>query len=209
MSICPNTQQSASPREFTGEIVAGSLLIAESRKIARLLLGGVDRDAWYRAIIVENILQKRSPATAKRQARLIRHRLELMTPELWRMVAEGNAEVATQALLAAAIKHTRLLGDFLDRVVRQHILSFDFHLSAGAWSDFIESCEYLDPNVRRWTESTRLKLRQVVFRILAEAKYIDSTRSLKLTLVPIVDEVRRYLLDNHEYHVLKCMEIYQ
>ena len=178
MPMSPSTQEKTSRKEFTGELVAGSLLLAESRKIAHLLLAGADKDAWYRAIIVENVLQKRSPATAKRQSRLIRHRLESMTPDLWRMVSGGNAEVATQALLAAAIKHSRLLGDFLDQVVRQHIMSFDFQLSARDWSDYLESCEHLDPNVREWAESTRRKLREVIFRILVNHILIVSSNFL-------------------------------
>jgi len=132
-----------------------------------------------------------------------------MTPDLWKIVAEGGAEVATQALLAAAIKHSRLLSDFLDRVVRHHFRVFDFQLSAKDWSDFLETCEHLDSNVISWTEMTRKKLGQVVFRILAEAKYVDSTRSLKLTPVVMLDEVRRYLIENKEHYVLKCMEVTQ
>jgi hypothetical protein len=205
---CSYTKYAPS-KEFTGEIVAGSLLVTESRKIARLLLEGADKDAWYRAIIVENILQKRSPSSAIRETRLIRHRLELMTADLWKIVAGGSAEVTTQAVLAAAIKHSRLLSDFLDQVVKHHFRIFDFQLSAKAWSDFLEACEPLDSNISRWSESTRKKLGEVVFRILAEAKYVDRTRSLKLTPVVIVDEVRRYLLENREHYVLRCMEVAQ
>ncbi len=74
---------------YNGEIVAGSLLIRESRKIARLLLKNADSEAWHQAIVVENILQKRSPVAAKRQARLIKNRLSLMNPELWEIVDKG------------------------------------------------------------------------------------------------------------------------
>ncbi len=56
---------------YNGEIVAGSLLIPESRKIADLLLQEVSEEEWYQAVIIDNILQKRSPASAKRQAQLI------------------------------------------------------------------------------------------------------------------------------------------
>ncbi len=35
---------------YNGEIVAGSLLINESRKIARLLLNDADAEAWHQAI---------------------------------------------------------------------------------------------------------------------------------------------------------------
>jgi hypothetical protein len=98
-------------RIYNGEIVAGSLLIPESREIAKLLLRDTSEEEWHQAIIIDNVLQKRSPATAKRQAKLIRNRLVLMTPEHWALVKDGNAEVATQALLAATIKRNRLLGD--------------------------------------------------------------------------------------------------
>lgn len=202
-----STHQNSLPGDFSGDMAAGSLLVVESRKIARLLLEGSSKDDWYRAIVVENILQKRSPSSAIRQARLIRHRLQLMTPTLWEMVEKGDAETATQALLASAIKHSRLLADFMDQVVRHHHRVFDPQLSARDWSDFLETCGHLDANVNTWSELTRKKLRQVIFRILAEAKYVDSTRSMKLTPVVVVDEVRRYLLENQELFVLRCMEV--
>ena len=99
-------------------MAAGSLLLTESRKIARLLLEKTNEEAWSRAILVDNVLQKKSPASSIRLARLIRNRLTLMTPPLWSLVAEGSKEVATQALLAAAIKHGRLLGEFMRIVIR-------------------------------------------------------------------------------------------
>ena len=133
--------------KYNADIVAGSLLVPESRKIARLLLEQADDDDWYRSIIVDNILQKRSPASAKRQARLIRNRLELMTPDLWQLIVDGSSEVATQAVLAAAIKQSRLLGDFMDQVIRHHVKTFDPQLTAKDWSMFIENCEQIDPKV--------------------------------------------------------------
>ena len=109
---------------YNGEIVAGSLLIRESRKIARLLLKNADSEAWHQAIVVENILQKRSPVAAKRQARLIKNRLSLMNPELWDIVDKGPIDSIIQALLAATIKHSHLVGDFMDTVIRQHWQTF-------------------------------------------------------------------------------------
>src|SRR5882672_7251997 len=81
---------------FSADMAAGSLLVPESRKIARLLLDEPDEDRWYRAIVVDNILQKRSPASAIRMGRLIKNRLSLVKPPLWSLIANGNAEVATQ-----------------------------------------------------------------------------------------------------------------
>ncbi len=191
---------------YNGEIVAGSLLIPESREIAKLFLQEASEEEWRQAIIINNILQKRSPASAKRQAKLIRNRLGLMAPEHWDLVKDGNAEVTTQALLAAAVKHSRLLGDFMGNVCRQHWLTFNRMLSDKNWREFLETCSQVDPAVTEWTATTTSKLRQVVFRILAEAGYIDSTRKLNLQPVSVVPEVREYLVKHSENYILQCME---
>ena len=193
--------------KYNGSIVAGSLLVRESRIIARLLLDKTDSKAWHHAIIIENILQKRSPETAKRQARLIKERLRLMKPEFWKLIDKGASDVVIQSLLAASIKHSRLLGDFMDKVVRSHWLVFKKRLSNRDWRDYLEMCVQVDPNIYNWKDSTQSKLKQIIFRILAEAKYIDNTRSLELLPVSIVPEIKTYLLNNSEDYVLKCMEI--
>jgi hypothetical protein len=55
-------------KHFNAEISAGSLLPLESRRIARLLLSHPDSAAWQHAIEIDNILQKKTVATARRQA---------------------------------------------------------------------------------------------------------------------------------------------
>lgn len=199
-------QKSLIPK-YNGEIVAGSLLTMESRKIARLLLDNANPDAWHQAIVIDNILQKRSPATAKRQARLIKNRLSLMKPELWDIIVRGSSDETVQALLAAAIKHSPLLGDFMDMVIRQHWRTFIKKLDDKNWKDFINTCVQVDPGIEQWTASTLAKLRQVIFRIFAESKYIDNTKNLNLLPVSVIPEIRRYLLENSEHRILHCMEV--
>lgn len=192
---------------YNGDIVAGSLLMEESRKIAGLLIEDVDSDGWHRAIVLNNMLQKRSPVAAKRQARLIKNRLVKMDKGLWQLVYDGSSEVSSQALLAASIKHSRLVGDFMDTVLRQHWLTFTKKICVSDWNLFLETCAQIDPRVDTWKESTRAKLKQVLFRILAEAKYIDSTKNCKLLPVSIVPEVKKYLMGKKEDYVIRCMEI--
>ena len=66
---------------YKADITAGSLKVAESRVIADLLLRGIDQQEWKDAVLHQNVLQARHPATAVRLARLIRSRLELMDAE--------------------------------------------------------------------------------------------------------------------------------
>lgn len=53
---------------YHADITAGSLKVPESRIIADLLLRDCDQEAWNVALYTNNLLQTRSPATAKRLA---------------------------------------------------------------------------------------------------------------------------------------------
>ena len=105
---------------YRADITAGALKVPESRIIADLLLRGLNETGWQEAIHGQNVLQTRSPKTAARLTLLLRGRLTLMEADLWTLVRDGSGTMATQACLAAAVKHRALLGDFLDLVVREH-----------------------------------------------------------------------------------------
>lgn len=194
---------------YNAELSAGALLLKESREIARLMLRGADKEVWHRALVIDNVLQKKTPSTSKRMAALIRKRLELMGHEHWRLVADGSNEVALHALLAAAIKHSHLLGDFMYDVVRERVKTYDNKMSIRDWEKFLDECEHRDGTVSHWSSTTKQKLGQVIFKILSQAKYIDNTRSRTIIPVQINPVVQRLLVDTNEKYVLKCMEVFK
>ena len=192
---------------YNADITAGALKVSESRVIADLLLRRLSAEEWKAAIEKSNLLQARSPATATRLARLLRQRLEAMDSGLWHLVRDGSSAVATHACLAAAVKHSRLLGDFLDTVIREELRVFAGSLSRRAWDEFLESCAMRDPGVGKWNPSTVTRLRSTIFQILAQAGYVESTRTLKLQRVHIAPEVLSYLRDRDERYVLRCIQV--
>ena len=192
---------------YKADITAGSLKVAESRIVAGLLLRKVNADGWEKAIIEDNVLQTRSEATAIRIGRLIRKRLELMNPDLWGLVRDGTGTVATHAVLAAAVKHSPLLGDFLDLVVREQYRLFNTALSNKLWDEYLYDCRGRDPDMPIWNESTRKRLRSSVFQILAQAGYIENTRSKRLQTVHIASQVLQYLERHNEHYVLRCIKV--
>jgi len=193
--------------KYKADIAGGSLKLQESRVIASLLLDGVTADEWKRAIEQDNVLQKRSPATAKRQASLIRARLLTVGPDLWRLVRDGSKETATHAIFAASIKHSTLLGEFLDHAVREQFRTFKHNLPRKLWSDFVERLRDQDPDVPQWTESTVNKLGDSVYQILKEAGYISDTKTYVLQPVRIASEVMAYLRDHDERYVLERVQV--
>lgn len=192
---------------YKADITAGALKLPESRIIAGLLLRKVDAEGWNDAIVTKNVLQARNPATARRLTQLIRGRLETMGPDLWKLVRDGNATVASHAVFAAAIKHSPLLGDFLDLVVGEQYRMFGTALTNKMFADYLEGCRERDPDMPQWNESTRRRLRSSVFQMLAQAGYIENTRSLRLQNVHVADQVLRYLNANHEEYVLRRIQV--
>ena len=192
---------------YKANITAGALLVYESRKIAGLMLTEDSPDEWKQVIEDQNILQRLSPASSIRIANFIRSRLRLMTPDLWELVKDGDSVTATQACFAAAIKHCRLLGDYLDIVVRGQFNKLEDRLTPRLWEDFVLGCRQRDPEMDEFPSTTAKKMRTNIHRILNEAGYLKGGRKWLLQRVDILPEILRYLKNNDEEYVLRCMQV--
>jgi len=195
------------PGIYKADLTAGSLKIPESRIVADLLLRNVNPEEWKNALYTENILQSKTFGTSRRLANLIRSRLQTMQPPLWKLVRDGKGSVTIHATLAAAIKHSQLLGDFLQFVVAEQYRLFSPSLSHRHFTDYLETCRERDPEMQQWSESTCERLRSSIFQILAQAGYIDSTRGCRLQTVHIAEQVLGYLKSHQEDYVLRCIQV--
>jgi hypothetical protein len=192
---------------YTATITTASLRLRESRIIADLLLQAVSDDAWNEAMLDQNLLQMGSAVSIKRISRLLRARLELLGPGAWKMVRDGDRIQATQAVFAGAVKNSRLLGDFMDIMLREQRASFAKKLEYRMWNDYIAGCLGRDPDMPHWSDATVARLRSAVFSMLAEAGYLKDTRSLLLQNVFVDAQLAAYLRACGETYVLRCMEV--
>ena len=149
----------------------------------------------------------KSVESVHRISQLLRARLEPMGDELWTMVCDGGRELATQATFAGAVKNSRLLGDFMDIILREQRVLFAKHLEPRLWQEYIAGCRGRDPDMPHWSDSTVAKLRSAVFSMLAEAGYLKDTRSLILQNVFVDPQLASHLRDHGKTYVLRCMEV--
>lgn len=192
---------------YDSDLNGGSLMVRESRVIADLLINEVTTEQWDKAIRIENVLQKRTPASAKRNATAIRKRLERLEPEFWRALRDGDDELATQIAFCGTLERNLLLIEFMETVIRDAYLSRAEKLDAFIWEDFLEERSHRDLSICDWKESTRKKMGQVVFRILTEMGYLRSSRNLVLQHVVIRPEVRIMLEDHYKQRIKMCLEV--
>lgn len=194
---------------YSADITKGALMLPESRALARLLLEQpqLGQKEWEEKVVRENILQKPSPMTARTRARYLRARLTAGPASLLPLVAHGDPQLASQAAMALAIKHSRMLGDYMDQVLREQRVRMAPTLQNKDWLGFLENAQGYAPEVEGWSESTRKKLGQVVHLALAEGGFLTNTQTRTIQPVRLRSEVRQALQDADEDFVLRCMEV--
>jgi hypothetical protein len=192
---------------YDSDMVGGSLMVRESRIIANLLLLGATPAQWDQAIRVDNLLQKRSPASAKRNAQTIRKRLQRLAPAFWIALRDGDNELASQVSLCGVLERNPILVEFMETVLRDAYLSRAERLDPYLWTDFLEDCAHRDPSIGEWAASTQKKTGQVAYRILAEAGYLHNTRQRQLQPMIIRPEIRVMLEAHAKYRIKTCMAV--
>jgi hypothetical protein len=192
---------------YNSDLNGGSLMVRESRVVADLLLNKATASDWHQAIQIDNLLQKRSPATAKRNAQAIRKRLELIAPEFWRALRDGDDQLATQVAFYAALERNLLLVEFLESVVRDAYITQANQLASYQWLEFLEDRTHKDASISTWQDATKKKMGQVVFRMLIEAGYMQNNRNLQLQKVLLRPEMKVMLEDNYKQRIIDCMEV--
>jgi hypothetical protein len=193
---------------YRADIAGGALKLYESRIISGLLLSSVTPSAWKTAIEVENILQKTSQGTAKRQASLIRARLLTMTPDHWLLVRDGSKPVANQAMFAAAIAHSCLLRDFLIHTVRDCFRTGDLVLTRRHWRNYVNACRERDPEMTVWALSTTDKLGDSVFQIMTEVGLLSANSKPSLQMIHYEPEIMAYLHERQLDDIIGAMQAF-
>lgn len=192
---------------YDSDLIGGSLQVRESRIVADLLLQDASPEQWHEVIQQQNRLQKRAPASAKRVAQAIRKRLERMDTPFWRAIRDGDDELATQVVFCSALERNLLLVEFIETVLKDAFVTRAGVLEPYHWNEFLDERSHRDSTITTWTESSRKKMAQVVYRMLAEVGLLKSTRNMKLQNLMIRSEVRVLLDDSYRYRIKACLEV--
>jgi hypothetical protein len=192
---------------YNSDLSGGSLLVRESRVIADLLLNNATDSEWHQAVHLDNRLQKRSPATAKRLAGMLRKRLERLAPAFLQALRDGDDELTTQLAFVAALDRNLLLVEFMETVVRDAFVVRTEALARYQWLDFPEDRAFRDPSIADLAEISKKKIGQVVSRMLAEVGLLQSTRSLKLQYIVVRPEVNSLLNSSHCDRIRACLNV--
>lgn len=156
---------------------AGSLLLSESVRIAQVYSDVGDWDEVKQVVLADNLMQKIRSTSTTRMLREIRYRLSSLTQRQLQLLISSEGRDQTSVLYLAICKSYELVRDFVVEVVRPKVLTFDNLLSQNDYARFIDNKSIEHPELLELSDSSANKLRQVIWRILAEAQLLDSTKS--------------------------------
>lgn len=188
-------------------LLGGSLMVRESRIVAQLLLNQANSAEWEQAIVQDNILQKNTIATAKRVVSTLRKRLDNTLPEFLDLLVNGDDELARQVAFYSVLQSNQLLVAFMKQVVADAYLLHHNQLARSAWSDFASEQENKDPEFKALKDSSKDKIREVIYRILVAVGYLQDSKSLILKKVLIRPELIQLLETHDQLRLLACLQV--
>lgn len=153
---------------------AASLRLSEMVKVAATAQenGSYDLNiAKERGVVFSSVKNR----TTDREFREIRLRLEKLNQEQKNILIHGDLVSQKQIAFLAVCKHYAFIRDFTIEVIRDKVLVFDFKLNESDFNSFINSKILLHPELEAFSESTRKKAKQVMYRILEQAGIINNT----------------------------------
>jgi hypothetical protein len=162
------------PRPYKMSFSTGGLFLNESIDVARLHgLGGSWDDTIVRAL-AEGTIALPKTASQQRTLREIVTRISTLTDNELALLVETDDRTEQQALLwLATCRAYRFVGEFSVQVLRDRHLSYQLDLPLEAFDMFWDEKAEWHPQLEDMSKSTRLKLRQVLFRMMREAEILS------------------------------------
>jgi hypothetical protein len=183
---------------YSMSFTSGALLYQESLGVANLLEKVGDWDVVRERVMKDNLLQMRTLNASKRIFREVASRLKQLTPAELALLRTGTRQEQNHLLWLAICKRYRFIYDFAADVVREKFLRLDFDLSYDAYDVFFNNKAEWHPEVEGVAESTRKKLRQVLFKMMREANLLTQDNQI-LPAMPTPREIKVITADSPSY----------
>lgn len=179
---------------------AMSLMVCEAQKMALLYLENKDWKKVEYSVVVENVLQKSTLATRKREFIELKKRVKSLSDTQLNYFESASDSDTKYLVLLSCFKSYQFIFDFVAENVRNKLLLFDFQIFNSDYESFYESKALLYDNLNTISQTTQAKIKQVLFKILEQAEIIDSVKNKYIQKPYISEELIKLIVqDNPQY----------
>lgn len=151
----------------------GGLYVVESLQLIKSHAELQDWNDVIEVAVEQNLLQFTSAQSTRRAVREICTRLKHLHDD--ELAFFHHADTYDQALLCwlACCRTYQFIGDFSTQVLVENFASYKLDLDYPAFDFFFDDQAQFHPELEILTETTRKKLRQILFRMLREARILN------------------------------------
>ena len=177
-----------------------------AKKIAKLMLDGLDREDIYKECFENNYIEIESPDRRREITNVLYGRLIALDPFLLSQFYNGDVATSKFILAYAIAKTDTLFYDFLMEVYREALLSDKNYLSIDAFDQFFEIKKQTDLIVAKWGEHTLQCMTKGYRNILVDSGLgVRERRNIvveRMMIHPSVEEHIKEIGDNEYLQVM-------
>lgn len=166
-------------RAYKLSFTSASLYLSESIKIAHTYLETKDWDLTKAIVQKENILQSRTKSSSVRLYQELAQRLQTLSQNQIELFVEGSLQEQKQLLWFAVCQCYDFIKEFAIEVLLEKYLVLDYELREFDYDSFFNRKADWHIELDQITDTTRDKLKQVLFRMLKEADLISDISGIQ------------------------------
>lgn len=167
---------------YSMSFTTGSLFHRESVQLAALYLEFGDWNAVRDKVISENLLQTRTLNTLKRVCREVVSRLKTLSAGELDFLVAANHQEQSYLLWLAICRRYRFIADFAVEVLRERYITLKTDLHHEDFDSFFNRKSEWHTELDEIRSTTRIKLRQVLFKILREADLLTVSNMINAAM---------------------------
>ena len=183
-------------------------LYLETRKAAKLIVGGETPESVVRLSVEENIFQLDKERRRLKLAQRVALRLGAVSRPVAMLIANGQDENARLGVFYAIIKTDPLFFEFMRDVYRDKVQIGQATLTDSEISDFLRGKVCEDKHMQAWTENNLVRVKNTYKNILRDAGLVKPDGADFIITKPIVsDELKAAWEKPDPYTAAFCLEV--
>ena len=179
----------------------GGIYLNETLAVAALHEPGASWEATATRAREAGAFPVRKESSAKRTIREITHRLRRLDDEELELLAKGDREEQVALLWLAICRTYRFIGEFAAEVILERFSGYRTDLSYDDFDAFFARKAEWSPKLAKISDTTRAKLRAVMFRFMREAGITTDDKQIRPSLPSrrICDHIEKKNSDELRY----------
>lgn len=190
----PQTDSQMNKKPYSSAIKKTPFKYAISRKIAKLILDGLDREAIFEECCIKNAIEIESMERRREITSVVLERLCAMDNHLLSAFYSGDVATSKFLLVYAIARTDALFFDFLYEVYREALLGERQYLSIDDFDNFFAAKKQTDLIVAKWGQFTLKCLTKGYRNILVESGLgVRQRKTIVVRRVMIHPEIEEYI----------------